>query len=102
MKLSPYFFVLILGLLQGVFAVESQKSVIISFPDNTPDSVILEAKKTITDAGGWITHEYNLFKGFAAKATSNALQTISTTSTNFLPVIEEDQVVSINGDISRE
>ncbi|QKX64317.1 uncharacterized protein TRUGW13939_11491 [Talaromyces rugulosus] len=103
MKLAPYFIVLILGLLQGALAVKAQqKSVIITFPDDTPDTVMLEAKRTITDAGGWITHEYNLFKGFAAKASSNALQTISTASTNFLPVIEEDQVVSVNGDLTKE
>jgi hypothetical protein len=51
MKLAPYFIVLILGLLQGALAVKAQqKSVIISFPDDTPDTVMLEAKRTITDA----------------------------------------------------
>lgn len=51
MKLAPYFIVLILGLLQGALAVKAQqKSVIISFPDNTPDTVLLEAKRTIKDA----------------------------------------------------
>lgn len=51
MKLAPYFIVLILGLLQGALAVKAQhKSVIISFPDDTPDTVMLDAKRTIRDA----------------------------------------------------
>ncbi|KAH8704262.1 hypothetical protein BGW36DRAFT_370982 [Talaromyces proteolyticus] len=102
MKLSHYLFVFTFGLLQVALAVQPQKSVVITFPDNTPDSVLNDAKRTITDAGGWITHEYNLIKGFAAKATTNALQTISTSSTAFLPVIEEDKVVSASGDFVGE
>jgi len=42
-----------------------QKAVIISYPDDTPDSVIQQAMDAIRDAGGMITHEYKLIKGFA-------------------------------------
>ena len=45
----PYFIAL-LGLLSGAFAVQTQKSVVVTFPEDTPDSVMDEAKKTITDA----------------------------------------------------
>lgn len=39
-----------------------QKSVIVSYPDNTPDSVVEQAKNAIKSAGGMITHEYKIFK----------------------------------------
>jgi hypothetical protein len=43
-------------------AAMPQKSVIISYPDATPDSVVDQAKSAIKDAGGIITHEYKLIK----------------------------------------
>jgi len=45
-----YLIVLILGLLQIALAVQVQKPIVVSYPDNTPDSVLNEAKKAITDA----------------------------------------------------
>jgi Mrp family chromosome partitioning ATPase len=39
-----------------------QKAVIVSYPDETPDSVINQAMDAIKDAGGMITHEYRLIK----------------------------------------
>lgn len=36
-----------------------QKSVIMSWPNDTPDSVVEAAKKAIIDAKGTITHEYS-------------------------------------------
>jgi hypothetical protein len=83
MKLfHQYLIVLILGLFQIAMAVQVQKSIVVSYPDNTPDSVLNEAKKAITDAvsvisnpvsrkhilttslqGGWITHEFSKFFG---------------------------------------
>ena len=50
------------SLVAGVMAVDVQKSVIVTYPDGTPNSVLDQAKKAITDAGGVITHEYNLVK----------------------------------------
>jgi hypothetical protein len=51
MKLfHQYLIALIFGLFQIALAVQVQKSVVISYPDNTPDSVLNEAKKAITDA----------------------------------------------------
>ena len=45
-----YLIVLILGLFQIALAVQVQKPIVVSYPDNTPDSVLNEAKKAITDA----------------------------------------------------
>lgn len=40
-------------------AVAPQKSVIMSWPNDTPDSVVQAAKQAIIDAKGTITHEYS-------------------------------------------
>jgi len=47
--------------LLATFAMASapQKSVIMSWPNDTPDSVVEAAKKAIIDAKGTITHEYS-------------------------------------------
>ena len=39
-----------------------QKAVIISYPTDTPDSIVDQAKDAIVKAGGIITHEYKLIK----------------------------------------
>ena len=49
--------------------------------------------------GGVITHEYKLIKGFAAKASAKALETLNALATEFQPYIEEDQIVAVDGDI---
>jgi|TARA_R110002003_G_scaffold1048_18_gene22319 hypothetical protein len=40
-------------------AVAPHKSVIMSWPNDTPDSVVEEAKQAIIAAKGVITHEYS-------------------------------------------
>lgn len=40
-------------------AVAPHKSVIMSWPNDTPDSVVADAKQAIIDAKGVITHEYS-------------------------------------------
>ena len=42
--------------------VVPQKAVIVSYPDETPDSVVNQAMDAIREAGGMITHEYRLIK----------------------------------------
>ncbi|CAI7629143.1 unnamed protein product [Penicillium palitans] len=91
----------------------SLKSVIVTFPKGTPDSVVNQAKVSLVASGGVITHEYlpiqprflsynplsNYgFSGFAAEAPVSALQTLSTQDTQYKPNIEEDKVVSAYGD----
>ena len=43
-------------------ATMPQKSIIVSYDQNTPDSVLDQAKEAIKAAGGMIIHEYGLFK----------------------------------------
>ena len=102
-----------------VSAVAPQKAVIITYPNHTPDSVLRDAMNAIEEAGGIITHEYSecstlkfdidcaislttvldLLKGFAAKASAKALETVTSLSAQEFPAyIEEDSIVSIDGD----
>ena len=50
----------------GAAVTQPQKQVIVSYPDDTPDSVIETAMNEIKAAGGYITHEYKIFKCVAA------------------------------------
>ncbi|MCJ1257688.1 hypothetical protein MMC24_005514 [Lignoscripta atroalba] len=74
-----------------------QKQVIVSYPKDTPETILHQAKAAIEAAGGVITHEYELIKGFAATASAKALDTVSELSAEFSPTIEEDQIVTIYG-----
>lgn len=69
-----------LTLLSGVIAVDIQKSVLITYPKDTPDSVVNQAKKAIVDAGGLITHEYTLIKYALNSPRSLSLQDMLTRS----------------------
>ncbi|KAJ6096746.1 hypothetical protein N7486_007492 [Penicillium sp. IBT 16267x] len=115
-----FFSIAFMALLPLALAAKSLKSVIITFPKGTPSSVITHAKDSLVASGGIITHEYckfptwsvcrpkmittdpildiALINGFAAEAPVNALQTLSTESTEYKPMIEEDKVVSANGE----
>lgn len=61
MRLIAYL-VAALTVVSGALAVDVQKQVIVSYPQDTPDSVVAQAKQAIVDAGGIITHEYQLIK----------------------------------------
>ncbi|KAJ5693301.1 hypothetical protein N7462_002724 [Penicillium macrosclerotiorum] len=93
-----FYWAALLGLLPLVLAVKSLKSVIVTFPPGTPQSVVDQAKDSIVTSGGVITHVYHLFPGFAAEAPVNTLQTLSTQDAAYKPTIEEDKVVSANGE----
>ncbi|TGO66619.1 hypothetical protein BOTNAR_0057g00020 [Botryotinia narcissicola] len=80
----------------GLSTAAPQKSVIVSYPDDTPNDVVQQAMDAIKKAGGTITHEYNLIKGFAAKAPAQVLVTVQAWGNNYHAVIEEDQVVNAN------
>ncbi|KAK2755686.1 hypothetical protein FQN54_005835 [Arachnomyces sp. PD_36] len=71
------------------------KNVIVSYPNSTPDSVVADAKKLVKDQGGHITHEYTIFKGFAAEVPDGALDTMRTQGGEHVPTIEDDNVISI-------
>ncbi|KAJ5105166.1 hypothetical protein NUU61_002513 [Penicillium alfredii] len=91
-------FLTIVDLLPLALAAKDLKSVIITYPQGTPDSVMDQAKESLKASGGVITHEYNLIKGFAAEAPAKALDIVSTQSDDHKPNIEEDQTVTINRD----
>lgn len=46
----------------GAFAVDQEKSIIVTFPNEVGSDVIHRAMDEIKKAGGVITHEYNLIK----------------------------------------
>ncbi|KAF2826375.1 hypothetical protein CC86DRAFT_406651 [Ophiobolus disseminans] len=71
----------------------NDKSVIMSWPNGTPDSVVQTAKQAIIDAGGVITHEYNIIKGFACHGPASIFEKVSTMDANHKPEIEEDGIV---------
>jgi len=84
------------SLAAAVFGAQMpQKAVIVSYPDNTPDSILDQAKAAIKAAGGMVTHEYKLIKGFAAKAPAKVLENVQMWGNDYHAVIEEDQMVSI-------
>jgi len=88
----------VLAFVAATLAVQMPlRSVIVSYPDNTPDSVVDQAMDAIKAAGGMVTHEYKLFKGFAAKAPAKVLETVQTWGNEYHAVVEEDQMVSIVG-----
>ncbi|KAG7285328.1 hypothetical protein NEMBOFW57_009950 [Staphylotrichum longicolle] len=87
------FLIAALTLVAGVIAVDIQKSVIVTYPPETPDSIVNQAKKAIVDAGGIITHEYTLIKGFAARVGEQVLGTVSAWGKDYQVLVEEDQEV---------
>ncbi|RAK80091.1 uncharacterized protein BO72DRAFT_525369 [Aspergillus fijiensis CBS 313.89] len=79
----------------GLVPLTLANSVLVSFPAGTPDSVLQQAKDSVLDAGGQITHEFTLIKGFSADCPEEAIQQISIQSAAYKPTIEQDQMVSI-------
>ncbi|KAK4999954.1 hypothetical protein LTR28_013211 [Elasticomyces elasticus] len=117
MKLAIYSILLAL-LATCALAAAPQKAVIVSYPKDTPNSVVDRAKTAIKEAvslpnhsaidaamrtyaenpkGGAITHEYKLIKGFAANAPASILESVSAWGAQYNAVIEEDQLVYANG-----
>ncbi|KAI0392559.1 hypothetical protein F5Y17DRAFT_356738 [Xylariaceae sp. FL0594] len=86
-----------LAVAQGSLAVDVQKAFIMTFPTGTADDIVNRAMDDIRKAGGVITHEYKIIKGFAAKAPQKILEAVSVWGSEYHAVIEEDQVVKISG-----
>ncbi|KAI1809873.1 hypothetical protein GGS20DRAFT_590158 [Poronia punctata] len=86
-----------LAVSQGAQAIDIQKAIIMTFPKDTADDIVNRAMADIRDAGGVITHEYKIIKGFAAKAPQKILDTVRIWSSDYHAVIEEDQMVEISG-----
>ncbi|KAL8380979.1 hypothetical protein RB595_005329 [Gaeumannomyces hyphopodioides] len=95
MKFSAIF-VPALTVLASAAPVEKQKQVIVSYPNETPNSVIDQAKQAIREGGGVITHDFELIKGFAATVAESVLNSVKALSDEYHATIEEDHVVSIS------
>jgi len=81
----------------GAIAAHShapRKAVIVTYPTDTPDAVIEKAMRDIEDGGGTVTHQYKLFKGFAANAPVKALDAVQAEGSEFPATVEEDEMVT--------
>ncbi|KAK0508275.1 hypothetical protein JMJ35_009359 [Cladonia borealis] len=78
----------------GVNGLAPQRQVLITYPNDTPQATLNEYRNAIVAAGGEILHEFNLIKGFIAKASTEAIDTIHSLSHDYPPTIEDDQTVT--------
>ncbi|KAI9734863.1 MAG: hypothetical protein M1834_001943 [Cirrosporium novae-zelandiae] len=92
------FFALLLMVTAVLAVAQPEKSVIVTYPPETPNYLISDAKEAIIKAGGIITHEYTLLKGFAATCSVKALEAVKAMGEKFPPMVEEDQIVTAVGD----
>ncbi|KAI4126718.1 MAG: hypothetical protein LQ338_003621 [Usnochroma carphineum] len=85
----------------GLVAISSatlapaQRQVLVTYPADTPSSILQEAKEVIVAAGGKITEEYTLIKGFAATVSNEILNSVHTLSQSHKPTVEDDGTVRI-------
>ncbi|KAF2264282.1 hypothetical protein CC78DRAFT_544258 [Lojkania enalia] len=90
-----FFFTLLVAYAMAVPA--EKQSVIISYPNDTPQSVVDDAIKAVKDAGGKITHVYNIIKGFACEAPVPFLENFRVSiASEHQGVVEEDQPMHAN------
>ncbi|PLN77853.1 hypothetical protein BDW42DRAFT_176030 [Aspergillus taichungensis] len=82
-------------LLLALLPLALAKSVLVTFPEGTPDDVIRESKESLEKAGGTITHTFNLIKGYSAEAPDVAIQQVSPQSGPYKAAVEDDSPVSI-------
>ncbi|KAF2811667.1 uncharacterized protein BDZ99DRAFT_384919 [Mytilinidion resinicola] len=74
------------------------KSVIVSYPDSTPNSVLDKAKSAIVEAGGIITHEYSKsVRAFSCNAPTAVLENVQAWGNEYNALVEEDSVVTTFG-----
>ncbi|KAF9887678.1 hypothetical protein FE257_009771 [Aspergillus nanangensis] len=67
-------------------------AIVVTYPSDTPDSVVEDAIQSIEKAGGHITHIFELLKGFSAvDVTEDALGEVSTQTANHHGTVEKDQ-----------
>ncbi|KAI0993291.1 hypothetical protein K3495_g14893 [Podosphaera aphanis] len=71
------------------------KAVIVSYPLEAPQEVVEKAKSDIQKAGGIITNQYDIIRGFAAIASSQMLENIKANNKIWEAAIEDVQNVSI-------
>ncbi|KAB8069562.1 hypothetical protein BDV29DRAFT_161296 [Aspergillus leporis] len=79
----------------GCLPLALANSIVVTYPKDTPLSVLEDAKNSVIKAGGKITHEFQFINGFSADAPESAVQQISAQSAKYNPSIEKDLTVSI-------
>lgn len=91
------------------------KMVVVSYPKDTPPSIVDKAIEEVSKAGGVVTHQYckntrpqpttvhgltlhlALIKGFTAKVSDAMIETINTLSTDKYPAfVEDDSIITIS------
>ncbi|KAI9803952.1 MAG: hypothetical protein M1833_000233 [Piccolia ochrophora] len=100
MLLAPTSVLLGLLAVTVVGVAPPQKPIVVSYADDTPINILHEAEQKIRDAGGIITHEFQLIKAFAAKAPAEVLDTVRSMGKSWDAYVEEEQVYSVNEDES--
>ncbi|KAL2359500.1 hypothetical protein RJZ56_007649 [Blastomyces dermatitidis] len=98
MKLYIFTLLLVFIATAAFAGVGPEKAILVSYPSDTPSSVIDAAMEAVEDAGGVITHKFG--KGFAATAPMTVFDTLSTLSDKHRPWIEEDQIVTLDGKLT--
>ncbi|OJI82430.1 hypothetical protein ABZX51_001314 [Aspergillus tubingensis] len=78
----------------GLLPLALAESILVTFPSGTPDSVVDQAKQSVKDAGGKITHNYSK-QGFAADTKADSVQQLSTEFAAYNPTVEKDMTVTI-------
>ncbi|KAL9008971.1 MAG: hypothetical protein Q9173_005958 [Seirophora scorigena] len=84
----------------GIVAIGSatfapaQRQVLVTYPEDTPPSILQEAKEAILTAGGKINEEFTLLKGFAATVSNEILNSVNTLSKSHMPIVEDDGMVT--------
>ncbi|KAE8405245.1 hypothetical protein BDV37DRAFT_281916 [Aspergillus pseudonomiae] len=83
------------ALLLGCLTLSLANPIVVTYPKDTPPSVLEDAMKSVISAGGHITHKFEIINGFSADAPESAVQKISVQSAKYNPTIEKDLTVSI-------
>ncbi|KAB8206506.1 hypothetical protein BDV34DRAFT_193957 [Aspergillus parasiticus] len=79
----------------GCLSLSLASPIVVTYPKDTPPSVLEDAMESVISAGGRITHRFQFINGFSADAPESAVQQISVQSAKYNPTIEEDLPVSI-------
>ncbi|KAL8983503.1 MAG: hypothetical protein Q9177_004961 [Variospora cf. flavescens] len=100
MKIS-HSLVTLFGLSFGLSAIgnaafaPAQRQVLVTYPEDTPHSILQEAKEAVLAAGGKINGEFTLIKGFAATVSNEILDSVTALSESHRPTVEDDSMVTI-------
>ncbi|KAE8378722.1 hypothetical protein BDV26DRAFT_261087 [Aspergillus bertholletiae] len=79
----------------GCLSLSLADPIVVTYPEDTPPSVLEDAMKSVISEGGLITHKFELINGFSADASESAVRQISAQSAKYNPTIEKDISVSI-------